>query len=134
MMVGGEPDGQLLPPHVFTDVSPDNVLAREESFGPVVPILRARNEDDALLLANATDYGLSSAVFTDDLERGVRFAQAVEAGMTHVNDTPLIDEAHAAFGGEKNSGIGRFGGEWIIDEFTSTHWISVQHTPRAYPF
>lgn len=134
MMVGGEPDGQLLPPHVFTDVSPDNVLAREESFGPVVPILRARNEDDALLLANATDYGLSSAVFTDDLERGVRFAQAVEAGMTHVNDTPLVDEAHAAFGGEKNSGIGRFGGEWIIDEFTSTHWISVQHTPRAYPF
>lgn len=134
MMVGGEPDGQLPPPHVFTDVSPGNVLAREESFGPVVPILRAKNEDDALLLANATDYGLSNAAFTDDLERGVRFAQAVEAGMTHVNDTPLGDEAHAAFGCEKNSGIERFGGDWIIDEFTSTHWISVQHTPRAYPF
>lgn len=95
---------------------------------------RTRNEDDALRFANATDYGLSSAVYCGDLERGVRFAQAVEAGMACVNDTSLGDEAHAAFGGEKNSGIGQFGSEWIIDEFTSTHWTSVQHTPRAYPF
>lgn len=134
MAIGGEPDGQLLPPHVFIDVSPDNVLAREESFGPVVPILRARNEADALVLANASGYGLSSAVFSGDLERGVRFAQTVEAGMTHVNDMPVVDEPHVAFGGEKNSGIGRFGGEWIIDEFTSAHWISVQHAPRPYSF
>jgi acyl-CoA reductase-like NAD-dependent aldehyde dehydrogenase len=134
MMVGGEPDGQLLPPHVFTEVAPDSVLAREKSFGPIAPILRAKNEADALELASASDYELSSAVYCGDPERGVRFAQAVEAGITHVNDTSLVDEAHAAFVGEKNSGIGRFGGEWIIDEFTSSHWISVQHTPRAYPF
>ena len=134
LALGGEPKGQLLPPHVYTDVSPQCSLARDESFGPIVPILRARDEADALALANATDYGLSSAVFSGDLERGVRFAEAVEAGMTHVNDMSVQDEPHTPFGGEKNSGIGRFGGEWIIEEFTAAHWISVQHTPRSYPF
>lgn len=133
-VLGGEPDGQLLPPHVFTHVSPDSSLFRDESFGPIVPIVRAKDEADALRLANATDYGLSSAVFCGDLERGVRFAQGIEAGMTHVNDTSVEDEPHTPFGGEKNSGIGRFGGDWIIDEFTSAHWVSVQHTPRSYPF
>ncbi len=132
--LGGEPVGQLLPPHVFTGVSSDSPLACEESFGPIVPILRAKDEADALRLANATGYGLSSAVFCGDLERGVRFARRIEAGMTHVNDMPVNDEPHLPFGGEKNSGIGRFGGEWIIDELTSTHWISVQHAPRSYPF
>ena len=131
MVLGGEPQGQVLPPHVFSDVSPQSSLARDESFGP---ILRARDEADALALANATDYGLSSAIFSDDLERGVRFAEAVEAGMTHVNDMSVKDEPHTPFGGEKNSGIGRFGGEWIIEEFTAAHWISMQHTPRTYPF
>ncbi len=132
--LGGHADGQVLPPHVFTGVAPDNVLARDESFGPVVPILRAKDEAEALALANDTDYGLSSAVFSGDLERGVRFARQIEAGMSHVNDMSVQDEPHTPFGGEKNSGLGRFGGEWILDEFTSTHWVSVQHTPRAYPF
>lgn len=134
MALGGEPNGRVLPPHVFTEVSPDGALAREESFGPIVPILRAKDEADALTLANASDYGLSSAVFAGDLERGVRFAQRIDAGMTHVNDASVGDEPHMAFGGEKNSGMGRFGGEWIIDELTSAHWISVQHTPRGYAF
>ena len=133
-LLGGDADGQLLPPHVFVNVSPESSLFRDESFGPVVPIVRATDETDALRLANATDYGLSSAVFCGDLERGVRFAQGIEAGMTHVNDMSVNDEPHVPFGGEKNSGIGRFGGDWIIDEFTSAHWVSVQHTPRSYPF
>ncbi|HEY8328607.1 MAG TPA: aldehyde dehydrogenase family protein [Rhodanobacter sp.] len=133
-LLGGEADGLLLPPHVFVDVPADSSLFRDESFGPIVPIVRAKDETDALRLANATDYGLSSAVFCGDIDRGVRFAQGIEAGMTHVNDMSVNDEPHAPFGGEKNSGIGRFGGEWIIDEFTSAHWISVQHTPRSYPF
>ena len=134
LVLGGKPDGQLLPPHVFTDVPPQSALAREESFGPIVPILRAANEAEALALANDTDYGLSSAVFCGDPERGVRFARQVEAGMTHVNDSPVQDEPHLPFGGEKNSGLGRCGGQWIMDEFTSTHWVSVQHTRREYPF
>jgi aldehyde dehydrogenase (NAD+) len=134
LMLGGDAKGQVLPPHVFTEVSPESILSRDESFGPVVPILRAKDEAHALALANATDYGLSSAVFSGDVERGVRFAQAIDAGMTHVNDMTVADEPHVPFGGEKNSGLGRFGGDWVIEEFTAAHWISVQHTPRPYPF
>jgi acyl-CoA reductase-like NAD-dependent aldehyde dehydrogenase len=77
---------------------------------------------------------LSSAVFTGDLERGVRFARKIQAGMTHVNDQPVNDQPNTAFGGEKASGLGRFGGHWAIEEFTTDHWISVQHTPRTFPF
>ena len=134
LVVGGEAKGQILPPHVFTGVSPESTLFRDETFGPVVPILRANDEAHALALANETDYGLSSAVFSGDLERGLRFAQQIDAGMTHVNDMTVADEPHVPFGGEKNSGLGRFGGEWVIEEFTATHWISIQHTPRPYPF
>ncbi len=123
----------MLPPHVLLG---DNSVAsaRQEMFGPVVTIIRARDEDDALAIANDTEYGLSSAVFTEDTLRGVHFALRVEAGMTHVNDSPLNDENNTAFGGEKDSGLGRFGGEWAIEEFTTDHWVSVQHTKRTFPF
>ncbi|MDR6575877.1 aldehyde dehydrogenase family protein [Pseudomonas extremaustralis] len=134
VLVEGETRGLLLPPHVFVEVTQDMEIAREEIFGPLVGILRARNEAHALELANDSEFGLSSAVFTSNLERGVRFAQKIKAGMTHVNDIPVNDEAHVPFGGEKNSGLGRFNGEWIIQEFTTDHWISVQQTPRHYPF
>ncbi|MGY1709581.1 aldehyde dehydrogenase family protein [Geodermatophilus sp. SYSU D00758] len=135
-LVGGDPTGPIgsvLPAHVLLGGN-DVATAREEVFGPVATIIRARDEDDALAIANDTEYGLSSAVFTEDTERGVRFALRVEAGMTHVNDSPLNDENNTAFGGEKESGLGRFGGEWAIEEFTTDHWVSVQHTKRQFPF
>ncbi|CAI1496041.1 Benzaldehyde dehydrogenase [NAD(+)] [Serratia quinivorans] len=131
-LVEGQPHGLLLPPHVFTDVTADMAIAREEIFGPLVGILRARDAEHSLALANDSEFGLSSSVFTGDLERGVRFARKINTGMTHVNDIPVNDEAHAPFGGEKNSGLGRFNGEWAIDTFTRDHWISVQLTPRVY--
>ena len=134
VLLDGEIEGQLVPPHVFGDVTPDMEISREEIFGPLVGIQKARDEAHALELANASEYGLSSAVFTADLARGARFAQGIKAGMTHVNDMPVNDEAHVPFGGEKNSGLGRFNGDWAIEEFTTDHWISVQHTPRGYPF
>jgi acyl-CoA reductase-like NAD-dependent aldehyde dehydrogenase len=130
----GDVDGQVLPPHIFADVTRDMEIAREEIFGPVVGILRADNEQHALELANDSSFGLSSAVFTADTERGVRFARGIKSGMTHVNDIPVNDEAHVAFGGEKSSGLGRFGGDWAIQEFTTDQWVSVQHQPRQYPF
>jgi aldehyde dehydrogenase (NAD+) len=113
--------------------SNEMTCAREEVFGPVVTVIEAGDEKHALELANDTEYGLSSAVFTRDRERGVRFALRVRAGMTHVNDAPVNDDPNTAFGGEKASGIGRFGGDWAIEEFTSDHWISIQHEPREYP-
>lgn len=134
LLVGGEAQGNVLPPHVFGDVTADMEIAREEIFGPLVGIQSAKDEKHALELANQSEYGLSSAVFTGSLERGVRFAQGIDAGMTHVNDMPVNDAPNAAFGGEKGSGLGRFNGEWAIQEFTRDHWISVQHSPRAYPF
>ena len=78
--------------------------------------------------------GLSSAVFSRDEGRALAFAKQVQAGMTHINDQTVNDSPFAPFGGVKNSGIGRFNGEWAIDAFTSTHWISIQHERRQYPF
>lgn len=134
VLVSGEVQGNVLPPHVFADVTADMDIAREEIFGPLVGIQCARDADHALELANDTRYGLSSSVFTGSVERGVQFAKGIRAGMTHVNDMPVNDEANAPFGGEKNSGVGRFNGDWAIEEFTTDHWITVQHSPRDYPF
>lgn len=134
-LLGGDPSGPsglALPPHVLL-AGNDAATAREEVFGPVITIIRAAGEDDALRIANDTEYGLSSAVFTNDAQRGVRFALSVDAGMTHVNDSPVNDDANTAFGGEKASGIGRFGGHWAIEEFTTDHWITIQETQRPFP-
>lgn len=133
-VLDGQIDGNVLPPHIFTDVTADMEIAREEIFGPVVGILRAENEQHALQLANDSNFGLSSAVFTGNTERGLRFARGIRAGMTHINDIPVNDEPHVAFGGEKSSGLGRFNGEWAIEEFTTDQWVSVQSSPRQYPF
>ena len=134
MLLSGEIKGQVVPPHVFSDVTREMNLSCDEVFGPLVGIIRAKDEDDALSIANDSMYGLSSAVFTQDMAKGLRFARGIKAGMTHINDISVNDESNTPFGGEKNSGIGRFNGEWILEEFTTLHWISVQHTPRDYPF
>ena len=132
-LLGGDPNGLMLPPHVFVDVNNQMSVAREEMFGPIVSVIKVRDEAEALQVANDTEYGLSSAVFTRDQGRGLRFALGMQAGMTHINDQTVNDLPNAPFGGEKNSGIGRFGGSWAVEEFTTDHWITVQHTPRTYP-
>lgn len=134
LMLGGDPEGNVLPPHVFTNVTKDMDIAAEESFGPVVAILKARDEAHALELANATTFGLSGAVHSASTERAAAFARLMETGMTHINDHSVQDEPNAPFGGENNSGLGRFNGEWAIEEFTTDHWITVQHTKRDLPF
>jgi aldehyde dehydrogenase (NAD+) len=133
-LLGGEPQGQVVPPHVLVDVAPDNPLARKESFGPVAPVVRARDEEDALRIANDTEFGLAGAVFTRDRGRGERFALRMEVGMAHVNDQPVNDQPNAPFGGEKNSGIGRFNGLWAVAAFTTEQWVTVQHEPSRFPF
>ena len=134
VLLEGSIQGSVVSPHVFGDVTPDMEISCAEIFGPLVGILKARHEQHALELANGTEFGLSSAVFTADLERGQRFAQQIKAGMVHINDSSVNDEPHMPFGGEKNSGLGRFNGDWAIDEFTTVQWVSVQREPRAYPF
>jgi aldehyde dehydrogenase (NAD+) len=125
-VLDGEITGRVVPPHVFADVLPDMEIAREEIFGPLVGIIKADDEAHALELANATEFGLSSSVFTQDIERGVRFARGVKDGMTHINEMPVHDESHVPFGGEGNSGLGRFNGDWAIAEFTTDHTIGVR--------
>lgn len=121
-------------PLILADVSNNMPAAGTEIFGPVAVIIKVDGEDEAIRVANDTEYGLSSAVCSRSLERGVAVAKRIEAGMTHVNDSPMNDEANSPFGGEKQSGLGRFGGIWALQEFTTVHWITVQEKPRRYPF
>ncbi len=132
--LSGKIDNLLVTPFVFADVDPRAALAMQETFGPVACIIKANGEEEALRIANMTNYGLSSCVFSSNLERAARFAQKVQAGMTHINDTPVADVANAPFGGEKNSGIGRFNGDWILEEMTTLHWVTVQEKPAPYAF
>lgn len=128
LIVRGDIQDNMVPPHIFIDVNPESSLAKEESFGPVLPIIKAQDEADALRLANNTAYGLSSAVCTTDLERGTRFAMQIDAGMTHINSITVADQPNAPFGGERNSGLGRFNGQWILDEFSRTHWLTLPNS------
>ena len=130
---GGEANGVLMPAHVIDRVTPDMRLFRDESFGPVVAIVRAKDEADAIALANDTEYGLSAAVFTGDTARGLRVARQIKSGICHVNGPTVHDEAQMPFGGVKSSGYGRFGGKAGIDSFTELRWVTIETLPGHYP-
>jgi len=132
-LVGGAATGVLMPAHVIDKVTPDMKLFRDESFGPVVGIIRARDEAHAIDLANDTAYGLSSAVFTRDTARGLRVARQIQSGICHINGPTVHDEAQMPFGGTKASGYGRFGGKAGIDSFTELRWITIETQPGHYP-
>lgn len=133
VLVEGAPRGNVLPPHALADVRPDMELAREETFGPVVAILKARDKEHALKLANTGEVAPSGAVHSGDPQRGVAFARCIVTGKTRVNDHSADGEACAAFARERNAGLGRFNGEWAIEEFTTDHRITVQRAARACP-
>jgi acyl-CoA reductase-like NAD-dependent aldehyde dehydrogenase len=109
-------------------------LYHDESFGPIVGIIRARDEEDAIHLANDSDYGLSAAVFTRDTARGLRVARRIRSGICHVNGPTVHDEPQMPFGGVGASGYGRFGGKAGIDSFTELRWITIETQPGHYPF
>jgi len=132
-LVGGAADGVLMPAHVIDRVTPSMKLFRDESFGPVVAITRAKDEDEAIALANDTEYGLSAAVFTRDTARGLRVARQIKSGICHVNGPTVHDEAQMPFGGVKASGYGRFGGKAGIDAFTELRWITMETLPGHFP-
>jgi vanillin dehydrogenase len=130
----GEVKGNIVEPVIFTDVTPDMTIAKEELFGPVVCIMKVENDQQAIEYANNSDFGLSGAIHTSNIERGAEMAKQIETGMIHINDGTINDEPVVAFGGEKNSGLGRLNGSWSLDTFTTLKWISIQHTPRKYPY
>jgi aldehyde dehydrogenase (NAD+) len=131
---GGDHDGLVVEPTVLSDVTNDMAAACNEHFGPVAPVIPFSDEDEGVELANDTEYGLSAAVFSGDVNRAETVADQIDAGMVHVNDQPINEEPHVPFGGMKSSGIGRYNGEEIIGEFTEAKWVSVQRQDRRYPF
>jgi len=133
-LVGGETtQNVLMPAHVIDKVTPDMKLFRDESFGPVVGIARARDEEHAIELANDTEYGLSASVFTRDIAKGLKIARRIQSGICHVNGPTVHDEAQMPFGGVKASGYGRFGGRAGIDSFTELRWVTVETEPGHFP-
>ena len=132
-IVGGDGDGVLMPAHVIDKVTTGMRLFRDESFGPVVGIIRARDEAHAIELANDTEYGLSASVFTRDTARGLRIAKQIKSGICHVNGPTVHDEPQMPFGGVKASGYGRFGGKAGIDSFTELRWVTIETQPGHYP-
>ncbi|MGW2716375.1 aldehyde dehydrogenase family protein [Streptomyces sp. NPDC001492] len=130
---GGRTDN-LVEPSVLTGVPTGSALLRQEVFGPVVFLVPFDSEEEAVRLVNDTPYGLSGAVHTGDIERGVSFAKQIDTGMFHVNDGTIHDEPLVPFGGEKSSGLGRLNGEGTVECFTTQKWISVQHGRSGFPF
>jgi len=134
VLVGGKSQGTVMPGTVVDYVTPEMALFREESFGPQVSITRVKSVDEAVALANDTEYGLSAAVFGEDIARALEVARRIESGICHVNGPTVQDEAQMPFGGVKGSGYGRFGGKAGVNEFTELRWITIQTKPRQYPF
>lgn len=134
VVVGGTRDGSLMPATVVDRVAPGMDLYRDESFGPVVAVIRVAGEEEAIAAANDSEFGLSAAVFTRDIARGLKVAKRIESGICHINGPTVQDEAQMPFGGVKSSGYGRFGGTQSIAEFTELRWITIQTGPRHYPF
>ncbi|MFE1314456.1 aldehyde dehydrogenase family protein [Streptomyces sp. NPDC058755] len=133
-LVHGTTTGNLVEPSVLTDVPADSALLQQEVFGPVVFLVPFDGEEEAVRIVNDTPYGLSGAVHTGDIERGVAFAKQIDTGMFHVNDGTVHDEPLVPFGGEKHSGLGRLNGETTLEAFTTIKWISVQHGRSGFPF
>jgi acyl-CoA reductase-like NAD-dependent aldehyde dehydrogenase len=134
LLTGGKYEGNFYYPTVLGDVTPQMAVFRDELFGPVAAVSKAKDADHALALANTSVYGLSSAVMTNDLQLAMRFALELEAGMVHLNGPTIHDEATVPFGGVKDSGSGREGGRWSIDEMTEVKWVTIQMGRHPYPF
>jgi len=134
LLMGGTSEGSFYQPTVLANVTDDMVVFREESFGPLVSVIKVQDSEEALKVANDTCYGLSSALITNDLQKAMDIALRLEAGMVHVNDSSAYDEPHVPFGGVKDSGVGREGGHYSMEEMTEVKWITIQLGERQFPF
>ena len=123
LLCGGERDGTMLSPAVVADVDPASSLSQDELFGPAVAVSTASGIDEAIRLANDSPYGLGAGVFTRDVTSALRFAREVDAGSVHINWTPLWRADLMPYGGLKNSGIGKEGPRWAVEEMTEAKTI-----------
>ena len=133
LVCGGGLDGSILQPTLLDGVTAAMQLYAEESFGPVAVVIRAEGDEALLRLANDSEFGLSSAIFSRDTARALALAQRVESGICHINGPTVHDEAQMPFGGVKASGYGSFGSRASIEHFTQLRWVTLQTGPRHYP-
>src|SRR5262249_4364283 len=134
LVTGGEVRGTVMSATILDGVTPAMRIYAEESFGPVAVVLRARDLDDAVRIANDTEYGLAAAVFGRATARALAAAKGMESGICHVTSATVADEPQMPFGGVKASGCGRFGGKAAIDAFTDLRWITIANGKQDYPF
>jgi acyl-CoA reductase-like NAD-dependent aldehyde dehydrogenase len=134
VLAGGEAVGPCFQATLLTDVRPDSEFAKHETFGPVASIEIVDDAEQAVERANATAYGLSAGIITSDRERGFALAQRIDSGIVHVNDQTVADEPQMPFGGVKDSGFGRFGGQAVVDEFTELRWVTMRREGHPFPF
>ncbi len=133
LVEGGTYDGLFYRPTVLTDVKLDAPAWTDEIFGPVAPVVTFTSDDEAIELANASEYGLAAGVYSRSISRGLSVANRIRAGMLHVNDQTVNDEATIPFGGMGNSGNGsRFGGEANLEAFTQFQWVTIRDEPRSF--
>jgi acyl-CoA reductase-like NAD-dependent aldehyde dehydrogenase len=134
LVAGGNANDTFMEATIVDRVTPAMRIYREESFGPSVSVTRVKDEDEAVRIANDTEYGLSAAVITRDVARGLRVARRIESGICHINGPTVQDEAQMPFGGVKDSGFGRFGGRAGIEAFSETRWITIETETPHFPF
>ncbi|MFC7139360.1 aldehyde dehydrogenase family protein [Halosimplex aquaticum] len=132
--IEGADDSLVVKPTVLSDVTNDMSAACFEHFGPIAPVISFSDVDEAVEIANDTEYGLSGSVHAGDIGTGMDIADRMKTGHVHVNDQPINDEAHVTFSGTRASGMGGYNDGTILDEVTETKWISLQREPRDYPF
>jgi acyl-CoA reductase-like NAD-dependent aldehyde dehydrogenase len=131
--VGGLANGAQMSATIVDHVKPGMTIYDEETFGPVTTIVRVKGAEEAVRVANDTEYGLAAAVFGRDVTRALDVARRIDAGHVHVNGSTVQNEPQAPYGGMKNSGYGRFDGRAVIDEFTELKWVTVEPAGQAYP-
>lgn len=134
LVAGGTGDGAMMPATVLDGVTADMRIYHEETFGPILSIIRAKDTEDALRIANETEFGLSAAVFGQNITRALEVASRIQTGSVHINGSTVQNEAQAPYGGTKSSGFGRFDGRAVIDEFTELKWLTIEQSGQAYPF
>lgn len=134
LVAGGTGDGAMMPATVLDGVTADMRIYHEETFGPILSIIRAKDTEDALRIANDTEFGLSAAVFGQNITRALEVASRIQTGSVHINGSTVQNEAQAPYGGTKSSGFGRFDGRAVIDEFTELKWLTIEQSGQAYPF
>lgn len=133
IVAGGKANGARLDATIVDHVKPGMTIYGEETFGPVTTVVRVKGVEEAVRIANDTDYGLAAAVFGADVTRALDVARRIDSGHVHVNGATVQNEPQAPYGGMKSSGYGRFDGRAVIDEFTELKWVTIEPSDQPYP-